>query len=289
VKQQIGSRTIMANSPLKSSDWLEKNLGRNGLIILDASWHLPNSDRNAEAEFTAAHIPGARRFDINAISDSAAEQPHTLPNAADFGASVAALGVSNSSKIIIYDNSDFRTAARAWWMFRIMGHKNVYVLNGGFQKWKAQKRSVEKGAANIKPGFYTARYNPALYFTKDDVLQNIESEGRQMLDARSPGRFMGVADEPRPGLRSGHIPGAHNLPFADLYALDGTLMTNQGLTSTLLDAGIDPKAPIAVSCGSGITACCIALALAQLGHWSTPIYDGSWSEWGGDPALPIET
>ena len=279
----------MANSPLKSSDWLAKNLGRNGLIILDASWHLPNSDRDAQREFEAAHIPGARTFSIEDVANPDATAPHTLPSAEKFGEMVSALGVSNSSKIIVYDNSDFRTAARVWWMFRIMGHKNIYVLNGGFQKWKAQKRAVETGPAKPAKGFYKATYNPALYFTKDDILANIEAEGRLVIDARAPGRFAGKSPEPRAGLRSGHIPGARNLPFGDLYAHDGTLMTNAGLEAAIMEAGIDPKEPIVPSCGSGVTACCIALAFAQLGYWNTPIYDGSWSEWGLDPALPIET
>jgi len=279
----------MANSPLKSSDWLAKNLGRNGLVILDASMHMPASGRSASAEFEAAHIPGARIFDIDTIVEPGASAPHTLPNAEHFSAVASALGVSNNSKIIIYDNSEFRTAARAWWMFRIMGHKNVYVLNGGFQKWKAQKRTVETGPPKPAKALYKARYNPALYFTADDVMANIESEDRLLIDARSPGRFAGKADEPRPGVRSGHIPGAVNLPYADLYAHDGTLMTNAGLEAAIMDAGIDPKRPIVTNCGSGVTACCIALAYAQLGHWNTPIYDGSWAEWGTDAALPIET
>jgi len=279
----------MANSPLKSTDWLSKNLGRKGLIILDASWHLPASDRDAKAEFETAHIPGARVFNINDIAEPGASAPHTLPSEKNFSAMVSALGVSNSSKIIVYDNSDFRTAARVWWMFRIMGHKNIYVLNGGFQKWKAQKRPVEAGPAKPAKGFYKASYNPALYFTKEDILANIDSRERLVIDARAPGRFAGKSPEPREGLRSGHIPGAANLPFGDLYAHDGTLMTNAGLEATIMEAGIDPKEPIVTSCGSGVTACCIALAFAQLGHWNTPIYDGSWSEWGLDPALPIET
>ena len=279
----------MANSPLKSTNWLEKNLGRNGLVVLDATWHLPNSDRNAAKEFEAAHIPGARLFSIDEIAEPGSSLSHTLPSADNFSKAVSALGVSNSSKIIVYDNSDFRTAARAWWMFRIMGHKNIYVLNGGFQKWKKQKRAVEAGPAQLTKGFYKASYKPELYFTKEHVLANIESEERLIIDARAPGRFAGKSPEPRAGLRSGHIPGAANLPYADLYALDGTLMTNAGLEAVIMEAGIDPKEPIATSCGSGVTACCIALAFAQLGHWNTAIYDGSWSEWGADPALPIET
>lgn len=279
----------MANSPLKSIEWLTKNLGRDKLVILDASWHMPSSGRSALNEYREAHIPGALFFDIDTIVDPNAEQPHTLPKAKDFAAAVKALGITNGSKIVVYDNSDYRTAARAWWMFRAMGHKNVYVLDGGLGLWQAQKQPVERGGVTAEKSVYYAEYNPALYLTKEDILANIESGARQIVDARAAGRYAGTTPEPRPGLRSGHIPNALNLPYGELYAADGTLHNDTILIEKIREADIDLSAPIGTSCGSGVTACCLALAFAKLGKWNTAIYDGSWSEWGADIALPIES
>jgi len=283
----------MANSPLKTIEWLTKNLGRDKLVILDASWHLPDSGRNALAEYREAHIPGALFFDIDAIVDPLSDQPHTLPKARDFAAAVKLLGITNGSKIVIYDNSDFRTAARAWWMFRTMGHKNVYVLDGGMQLWAAGKNKTQRGGVKVGKSIYYAEYNDDLYMTKEDILANIElgnsnKDKYQIVDARSEARYLGTAQEPREGLRSGHIPGALNLPFSELYRENGTLLDNDALYDRIMAANINPDRPIATSCGSGVTACCLALAFAQLGKWDTPIYDGSWSEWGADASLPIE-
>lgn len=279
----------MANSPLKNTDWLKKNLYREGLVVLDASWHLPTSDRNAREEYLAEHIPGAHFFDIDAIVDPESDQPHTLPGAKTFAFAVREFGITNGSKILIYDNSDFRTAARAWWMFRAFGHRNVYVLDGGLQKWREIGGELEGGHERADRSVYYADYKPELYLTKDDILANIESKERQIIDARAVGRYEGTAPEPREGLRSGHIPASLNLPFGDLYGEDGTMLTRDLLAARIADAGIDLTKPIGTSCGSGVTACCLALAFARLGHWDTAIYDGSWSEWGADPALPIES
>ncbi len=279
----------MANSPLKSVEWLTKNLGRENLVVLDASWHMPDSGRDALDEYRAAHIPGALFFDIDAIVDPSADQPHTMPGARDFATAVKRLGITNGSKIIVYDNSDFRTAARAWWMFRAMGHKNVYVLDGGLQLWKTQKRATEGGIVPAKESTYFADYKPALYLTKDDILTNLDNNARQIVDARAAARFEGTAPEPRPGLRSGHIPGAKNLPFGSLYDIDGTMLDDEQLRGKIEAAGIDLTAPLGTSCGSGVTACCVALAFAKLGKWDTAVYDGSWSEWGIADDLPIET
>ncbi len=279
----------MANSPLKTVEWLTKNLGRDNLVVLDASWHLPDSGRNARDEYSAAHIPGALFFDIDAIVDPNSDQPHTLPGARDFAGAVTKLGITNGSKIVVYDNSDVRTAPRAWWMFRTMGHKNIYVLDGGLQLWQAQKRPTESGDTKSPVSSYFADYNPALYLTKNDILTNIEETTHQIVDARAAGRYNGTAPEPRPGLRSGHIPGARNLPFGELYNANGTMLGNEELASKIEAAGIDLTSPIGTSCGSGVTACCLALAFAKLGKWDTAVYDGSWSEWGSQADLPIET
>ncbi len=287
----------MANSPLKTVEWLTKNLAkdqkRDNLIILDATWHLPDSGRSALDEYREAHIPGARFFDIDAIVDPLSDQPHTLPKARDFAAAVKLLGIGNGSKIVVYDNSDFRTAARAWWMFRAMGHKNIYVLDGGFQLWLANKGRTQRGGIKVDKSVYYAEYNEDLYLTKEDILANIElgssnKNKYQIVDARAEGRYLGTAPEPREGLRSGHIPGALNLPFSELYSDDGTLLDNDALYERIMAANVNPDRPIGTSCGSGVTACCLALAFAQLGKWDTPIYDGSWSEWGADASLPIE-
>lgn len=288
----------MANSPLKTVEWLTKNLSKTRdpgkLVILDASWHLPDSGRDALAEYREAHIPGARFFDINTIVDPLSDQPHTLPKARDFAAAVKLLGINNGSKIVVYDNSDFRTAARAWWMFRAMGHKNVYVLDGGFQLWRAKKLRTQRGGFKTDKSVYYADYNENLYLTRDDILANIDlsvkdKAKRQIVDARAEGRYMGTAPEPRTGLRSGHIPGALNLPFSQLYSENGTLLPDAALAERIKTAGIDLGKPIGTSCGSGVTACSLALAFAKLGKWDTAIYDGSWSEWGADADLPIET
>jgi len=279
----------MANSPLKSTEWLAKNLGKNELIILDASYHLPDAKRVARKEYETAHIPGAQFFDIEKIADPNASQPHTLPRPKDFGVAVGALGVSNSSKVVIYDNSDIRTAARAWWMFRIMGHRNVYVLSGGMQRWQAQNKKLQKGTYQAETEFYKGIINTSFYFTKEDVLKNLETKEYQIVDARAAGRFQGTLPEPREGMRAGHIPDALNLPYSSLYAPDGALLNTASLSEKINEAGIDLNKPIATSCGSGITACCLALAFACLGKWDTAIYDGSWSEWGADSSLPLET
>lgn len=279
----------MANSPLKNTDWLKKNLFREGLVVLDASMHMSTSDRNARKEYLAGHIPGAHFFDIDAIVDPESNQPHTLPGAKTFAFAVREFGITNGSKILIYDNSDIRTAARAWWMFRVFGHRNVYVLDGGLKKWLAEGGELESGLERADRSVYYADYKPELFLSKDDILANLDKKERQIIDARAKDRFDGTAPEPREGLRSGHIPAALNLPFADLYAKDGTMLTRDVLAARIEEAGIDLSKPIGTSCGSGVTACCLALAFARLGHWNTAIYDGSWTEWGADPELPIES
>lgn len=283
----------MANSPLKTVEWLTKNLSKKQdtgkLVILDATWHMPDSGRNALDEYREAHIPGALFFDIDAVVDPLSDQPHALPKARDFATAVKLLGINNGSKIVIYDNSDFRTAARAWWMFRTMGHKNVYVLDGGMQLWKAKKLKTQRGGVKVDKSIYYAEYNEDLYLTKEDILTNLEEGTYQIIDARAEARYLGAAPEPRTGLRSGHIPKALNLPFSQLYKEDGTLLDNEALYDRIIAAGVNPDKPIGTSCGSGVTACCLALACAKLGKWDVPIYDGSWSEWGADAALPIET
>ncbi|MBL4790700.1 MAG: 3-mercaptopyruvate sulfurtransferase [Kordiimonadaceae bacterium] len=279
----------MANSPLKNTEWLAKNLSRDGLVILDASWHLPASGRSAAEEYKADHIPGAHFFDIDVITDQRSELPHMLPGPRDFAFAVRKFGVTNGSKIIIYENEGSFAAARAWWMFRSMGHKNVYVLNGGMRKWRADKQLTDGKPQYAEETVYYADATKSLSLSRDDILANIDTGERQIIDARSTGRFNGTEAEPREGLRGGHIPGSINLPVAELYSGDGTLLERNLLTEKFTDAGVDFSKPLGTTCGSGVTASCLALALAQLGHWNTLVYDGSWTEWGADEALPLET
>ncbi|WP_417463410.1 3-mercaptopyruvate sulfurtransferase [Kordiimonas sp.] len=286
-------------SPLVSTEWLASRLGDPGtqtvdatLLPVDASWHMPDSKRDAAKEFAKAHIPGAVFFDIDENSHKASQLPHTLQRLDKFQAIAGKLGISNDTTLVIYDDSDVRSAARVWWNFRVMGHKKVYVLDGGLAKWRAEGRALTDAETKIQPATFNATFDPEIMRSADDILMVLQAKGKageQILDARSTARFEGTAPEPRQGLRSGHIPGARNLPFNTLFDNDNTLLTGDALRAKFTEAGVDLNRPIIATCGSGVTACVLKLALASLGKHDVAIYDGSWSEWGGDISLPIET
>lgn len=269
---------------LVSTAWLTDHLNDDDLVILDASWHLPAMKRDAKEEFASAHIPGAQFFDIDAISDRTTALPHMLPTPENFARDVGALGVSNNSKVICYDSVGLFSAARCWWMFKIFGHDNVAVLDGGLKKWLAENRKVESGSASAKSHNFSATFKPAMVKTADQV----SAEHAQIADARSPTRFRGEEAEPRPGVQPGHISGARNVHYSSLLNADGTMKSANELSKIFAEAGLDIAKPITTSCGSGVTAAILSLALTELGAKSHALYDGSWAEWGAS-GRAIET
>ena len=266
-----------------STEWLAAQLGAPGLVVLDGSWHLPAEKRDAKAEFAAEHIPGALHFDIDAISDRTSPLPHMLPTPAQLKAGVEALGIGDGDCIVVYDASapGLMSGARVWWMLRAFGHDYVAMLDGGLKKWKAEGRPVTSAATEPRPGrTFTPRPRAGLVRSLQDMRAIVSGGHCQIADARSAGRFAGRDPEPRPGLRSGHMPGARNVPFTMLLNADGTLKSKPELHAAFAAAGIDPARPVVTSCGSGVTAAVLSLALSVLGQPEHGLYDGSWSEWG---------
>jgi thiosulfate/3-mercaptopyruvate sulfurtransferase len=282
-------------SPLVSTDWLADKLGDADVVVVDATYHLPTAKRDARAEFANAHIPGAGFFDIDGISDKASSLPHMLPSPAEFKQAVEALGIGDASMVVAYDSYGLMSAARAWWMLRIFGHDQVAVLDGGLAKWQREGRMLESGEPAPGPALeggasFTPRFRPELVRSRQQVLSNVASKTEQVLDARAAGRFKGTEPEPRAGLRSGHIPGSRNLPFTQLLdPTSKTVLPPDELRQRFAAAGIDPAQPIVTSCGSGVTACVLALGLARIGAPDAAVYDGSWSEWGQGSDTPVET
>lgn len=267
---------------LVSTEWLARHLGEPGLVVLDSSWHMPATGRNGREEYLRAHIPGARFLDIDEVRDKANPAPHMLPSAPEFGAAMERLGVGREDRIVVYDNSPLRTAARGWFMLRHFGASEVAILDGGFQKWVAEGRPTESG----EPPPREARFDPR---ERDELVtkaQLLAGAGAPLLDARGKARFEGSEADPRPGVAAGHIPGARNLPFSALYEEDGTFKPVDELRRLFAAAGIDPSRPFVASCGSGVTANSLIFAAHLTGNQQTRLYDGSWSEWGADPATP---
>jgi thiosulfate/3-mercaptopyruvate sulfurtransferase len=275
---------------LVSTDWLAERLRAGDVRVLDATWLMPALKRDARREHEEAHIPGAAYFDIDRIADPDSPLPHMLPDAERFAAEVGALGVGDGDQVVVYDSNGYAASARAWWMFRAFGHDRVAVLDGGLGKWRAEGRPLESGPVRPSPRRFTARFRPELVRDLGAVRANLESRREQVLDARARGRFEGTAPEPRPGLRSGHIPGSLNLPYPDLIdPADGTLLSPDRIRERLAAAGVDPERPAATTCGSGVTAAIVSLALHRVGRADVPVYDGPWTEWGGRPDTPVET
>jgi thiosulfate/3-mercaptopyruvate sulfurtransferase len=273
---------------LITTEWLAKHLGEADLRVVDGTWHMPRLGRDARAEHAAAHIPGAVFFDIDGIADRATSLPHMLPDAEAFAAAVGALGIGRGDRVVVYDVRGVVSAARVWWTFRAFGLDTVAVLDGGLRKWRAEGRPVESGTPTPTARAFEARLRPELVRDLGAMRANLTSRRAQVLDARSAGRFAGTEPEPRAGLRGGHIPGSLSLPYETLYRADGTLKAPDELGAALRAAGVDLGRPVVTTCGSGVTASVLALALYLVGRPDVAVYDGSWSEWGGRPDTPIE-
>ena len=278
------------NDPLVSTEWLAEHLKDANVKLLDATFKLPGVLPLPKDDYLAAHIPGAVYFDVDAVSDHSNPLPHMFPSAEQFGRDVGALGVSNNDTVVIYDAGGWVAGPRAWWMFLSYGHRNVRILNGGLKKWRAEGRAVESGEVTAKPATFKANYDARRVRSIEQMIANVASHAEQVIDARAADRFEGRAVEPRPGIRSGHIPGALNLPYNNLFdAATGTMKPLDELRKAFTGAGVDTAKPIVTSCGSGVSAAVLTLALYRLGVENTALYDGSWSEWGKADGPPIAT
>ncbi|MDC7789795.1 3-mercaptopyruvate sulfurtransferase [Rhodoplanes sp. TEM] len=275
-------------SPFVSTEWLAGKLGAPDLVVLDASYYLPTQNRDPEAEYRATHIPGALRFDINAVADQATTLPHMLPTADEFAAAVGAMGIAETDTIVVYDGLGLFSAPRVWWTFRLFGARTVYVLEGGFPRWTAEGRPVEAGVASRPPKTFTVTPPPDAVADVARVQKTIAEKSAQVVDARAADRFTGAAPEPRAGLPSGHIPGSLNVPHAALVQ-DGVLKSPDELRAAFQAGGVDLDKPVLTTCGSGVSAAVLWIALHTLGRDPVALYDGSWTEWAGRGDLPIAT
>lgn len=273
---------------LVSTEWLARHLNAPDVRVVDASWYMPHLGRDPKAEYRDEHVPGAVFFDIDEIADTDSPLPHMLPSVEKFSSRCRRLGLGDGVRIVVYDGGGCTAAARVWWMFRTFGHDDVSVLDGGLPKWKAEGRPLDSLPDVPRERHLSARFNSLMVRDLEQMRANVRSNREQVLDARTAGRFDGSEPEPRAGLRSGHIPGSLNLPYQKLFKADGTFAAADELRAAFETAGIDLRRPVVTTCGSGVTACVLALGLHLIGHRQTAVYDGSWTEWGGREDTPIE-
>ncbi len=275
------------NTPFVTTDWLAQHLSDPNLVVLDGSWHMPAASRDPQAEYLAGHIPGAVFFDIDAIADTTTDLPHMLPAPNDFARMAGALGIAADMTIVIYDEAGLFSAPRVWWTLRTMGASDVRLLEGGGPKWRSERRAIETGPVSRAPATFRTSFNPARVVDFDTVRDRSRDHAAQIADARAPGRFTAQVPEPRAGLRGGHIPGSVNVPVGSLTA-DGKMKPVAELQALFAEQNLDLSKPIITSCGSGLTAASLALALELSGARQVAVYDGSWTEWGGRKDAEVE-